>query len=153
MLNHPTITMNPPLHRRHFLKTAALAAAAPSLGRAGDEATAPTAKPVVGRTRELMEHEPGKHLWPLHKTVISRTNLVQMQRDGGRHTHPDADHSFYVIRGEAKAWVGGEEIALAGGDFISIPAGVAHGYTVAAGQTALLISMDSPPYDPAKTVR
>ena len=143
--------MNTPIHRRRFLKTAALAAAAPSLVRADDEPTAPAAKPVIVRTRELMEREPGKHLWPLHKTAISRTNLVQMQGEGGRHTHPDADHSLYVIRGEVKAWVGGEEIALSEGDFISIPAGVPHGYTVAAGQTALLLSLDSPPYDPAKT--
>jgi hypothetical protein len=39
------------------------------------------------------------------------------------------------------------------GDYISIPAGMKHGYSVAPGKTALLISMDAPPYDPQKRVR
>ena len=39
------------------------------------------------------------------------------------------------------------------GDYISIPAGMKHGYTVPADKPALLLSMDAPPYDPQKTIR
>jgi quercetin dioxygenase-like cupin family protein len=45
------------------------------------------------------------------------------------------------------------ETTLHGGDYISIPAGMKHGYRVPADKTAFLISMDAPPYDPQKTVR
>jgi quercetin dioxygenase-like cupin family protein len=39
------------------------------------------------------------------------------------------------------------------GDYISIPAGVPHRYKTPIDAPALLLSMDAPPYDPAKTVR
>ena len=146
------------LNRRRLLKslgTAGLAAAAP-MGRAAGPSVASGApseiKPTVVHTRELMAREPEKHLWHLHQTPVSRTNLVQMRGESARHIHPDAAHSLYVISGELKATVGDEEIVLREGDFISIPAGVPHGYAVPGGGTALLVSMDSPPYDPAKTV-
>jgi quercetin dioxygenase-like cupin family protein len=45
------------------------------------------------------------------------------------------------------------ETTLKAGDYISIPAGMKHGYSVPADKPALLISMDAPPYDPQKTVR
>lgn len=139
------------MNRRHLLKsvgTASLAAGVPVVTQAVERESL---KPTIIRTHDLMQSEPNQHLWHLHQTAISRTNLVEMRGRSTAHIHPDAAHSLYLISGEAKATVGGEEFALRAGDFISIPAGVVHGYTVAEGKTALFISMDSPPYDPAKT--
>ena len=76
-----------------------------------------------------------------------------MRGDAGEHIHPDAEHSLYVISGEVMVKAGGMETTLRAGDYISIPAGMKHGYTVPADKPALLISMDAPPYDPQKTIR
>jgi len=151
--------MKKAIHRRHFLKQAsALALTLPPALKAA-EASGPAAAgmPTIVRTHELMKREPapanGSHLWSLHHSATSRTNLVQMSGEAGEHIHPDAEHSLYVISGEVTVRAGGIETILHAGDYISIPAGMKHGYTVPANKPALLISMDAPPYDPQKTIR
>ena len=93
------------------------------------------------------------HVWRLHQSATSRTNLVEMRGIAGEHIHPDAEHSLYVISGEVMVHAGDLETTLKAGDYISIPAGMKHGYRVPADKPALLISMDAPPYDPQKTIR
>lgn len=65
--------------------------------------------------------------------------------------HPDADHTVLVIEGAIEGEVGGKAIQLKKGDLISIPAGMPHKYTIK-GKDAIIVSMDAPYYDPAKTV-
>ena len=158
-MSRPDFPLLPAANRRDFLTKsgAVLAAGLLPSGAAEPGTETPAApaetKPVIVRTKELQEREPDKHLWTLHQTKTSRTNLVEMSGEGVKHIHPDADHSLYVISGEVTAMVGDETCTLHAGDYISIPAGVLHGYRVAPEKTALLISMDSPPYDPAKVIR
>jgi quercetin dioxygenase-like cupin family protein len=152
--------MNRPIHRRRFLKQSGVFAAAlpQSLNAADAPTPARAAEPTIVRTRELMAREPnpnpvGGHVWRLHQSATSRTNLVEMRGEAGEHIHPDAEHSLYVISGEVTVRAGGLETTLRPGDYISIPAGMKHGYTVPADKSALLLSMDAPPYDPQKTIR
>ena len=152
--------MKKAIHRRRFLKQAGAFALAvpPVLNAAGAPAPATAAAPTIVRTRELMAREPNpgttaSHVWRLHQSATSRTNLVEMRGEAGAHVHPDAEHSLYVISGEVKVRAGDLETTLRVGDYISIPAGMKHGYSVPADKPALLISMDAPPYDPQKTIR
>jgi quercetin dioxygenase-like cupin family protein len=147
------------IQRRGFLKQAGAFALLPSAGIAADTPT-PTssAGPTIVRTKELMAREPNPsktsgHVWRLHQSATSRTNLVEMRGEAGEHIHPDAEHSLYVISGEVTLRAGDLETTLRAGDYVSIPAGMKHGYTVPADKPALLISMDAPPYDPQKTIR
>jgi quercetin dioxygenase-like cupin family protein len=152
--------MKKPHPRRRFLKQAGvLALVLPSTMPAA-EGPSPgvTAGPTIVRTREVMAREPNRstttgHVWRLHQSATSRTNLVEMRGEAGEHIHPDAEHSLYVISGEVMVRAGDVETTLKAGDYISIPAGMKHGYSVPADKSALLISMDAPPYDPQKTVR
>jgi quercetin dioxygenase-like cupin family protein len=153
-------TMKKAIHRRGFLKQAGAFALAlpPALNAAAGPAPTTAAAPTIVRTRELMAREPNpsttaSHVWRLHQSATSRTNLVEMRGEAGAHIHPDAEHSLYVISGEVMVRVGDLETTLRAGDYLSIPAGMQHGYRVPADQPALLISMDAPPYDPQKTVR
>src|SRR3954471_20470525 len=152
--------MNHSLHRRCFIKqTGALALALPKALRASDPvAPVSTGTPTIVRTHELMAREPNRsttagHLWRLHQSATSRTNLVEMRGEAGEHIHPDAEHSLYVISGEVTVRAGELETTLRAGDYSSIPAGMKHGYSVPADKPALLISKDAPAYDPQKTVR
>jgi len=151
------VIMKTTIQRRRFLKQAATLALAlpPALNAADVPTQANTSAPTIVRTRELMAREPspGGHVWRLHQSATSRTNLVQMRGEAGEHIHPDAEHSLYVISGEVIVRVGEMQITLQAGDYISIPAGMKHGYSVPEDKPALLISMDAPPYDPQKTIR
>jgi mannose-6-phosphate isomerase-like protein (cupin superfamily) len=149
--------------RRHFIQAGGLAAITAAISgdafaaEASDAApptTGPASlKPTIVHTHELMEKEPKKNLWTLHQSATSRSNLVRMHGPGVRHFHPDAEHSLYVISGTVKATVADEKFTLTAGDYINIPAGVPHGYDATGPEPALLVSMDAPAYDPAKTVR
>jgi quercetin dioxygenase-like cupin family protein len=148
------------IHRRRFLQQAGAFALVvpPALNAAEAPASATAATPTIVRTRELMAREPNSgattgHVWRLHQSATSRTNLVEMRGEAGEHIHPDAEHSLYVISGELTVRAGEVETTLRAGDYISIPAGLKHGYTVPTDKPALLISMDAPAYDPQKTIR
>ena len=148
------------IHRRHFLKQAGTFALMlpPVVNAAESSAPATGAAPTIVRTRELMAREPNTsatsgHIWPLHQSATSRTNLVEMRGEAGEHIHPDAEHSLYVISGEVTVRAGDLETTLRTGDYLSIPAGLKHSYSVPTDKPALLISMDAPPYDPQKTIR
>ena len=153
-------TMNKQIQRRSFLKQAGALALTlpPALCAAESSAKARTSEPAIVRTRELMARAPNPstntgHVWQLHQSATSRTNLIEMRGEAGEHIHPDAEHSLYVISGQVKVRAGEVETTLQAGDYISIPAGMKHGYSVPADMPALLISMDAPPYDPQKTIR
>jgi quercetin dioxygenase-like cupin family protein len=146
------------VQRRGFLKQAGAFALLPSAVIAADTPATSPAAPTIVRTKELMAREPNPsktsgHVWRLHQSATSRTNLVEMRGEAGEHIHPDAEHSLYVISGEVTLHAGDLETILRAGDYVSIPAGMKHGYTVPADKPALLISMDAPPYDPQKTIR
>jgi quercetin dioxygenase-like cupin family protein len=153
-------TMKKTIDRRRFLKQAGVLALAlpPALRAAEAPTTVGAAGPTIVRTRELMAGDPNRSstngkIWKLHQSATSRTNLVEMRGEAGEHIHPDAEHSLYVISGEVTVRAGNIETTLLAGDYISIPAGMKHGYSVPANKPALLISMDAPPYDAAKTIR
>jgi quercetin dioxygenase-like cupin family protein len=148
-----------PVSRRGFCSAAALAGlGATPFAQAAEPAEPAETKPILVHTPELAGRPPdgqatGSRLWTLHKTAQSRTNLVEMRGEVGLHKHPDAAHSLYVIRGEVEVVAGDLKTTLQPGDYISIPAGVPHRYKTPIDAPALLLSMDAPPYDPAKTVR
>lgn len=100
---------------------------------------------------KLMRDKPREGLWTIKRTDTIRVNLVRMSGEMKMHKHPDAEHSFFVLEGKIDALIGAERIILKKGDFVSIPQGVPHKYWVKS-KRALIISMDAPYYDPAKTV-
>src|SRR5437879_5123043 len=95
-----------PLPRREFIGLAPAALAGLALASAPDTIAAEAAPlhPFLVHTADLMETKPNgdpvhSRVWTLHKTDRSRTNLVEMRGELGRHFHPDAEHSLYVIKG------------------------------------------------------
>jgi mannose-6-phosphate isomerase-like protein (cupin superfamily) len=46
------------------------------------------------------------------------------------HIHHDAAETFYVLKGEYRIFVGGEDWVCPAGSFVYIPAGVTHGFRV-----------------------
>lgn len=90
-------------------------------------------------------------VWNIRQDEMIRINLVEMSGELSLHKHPDADHSLMVLEGKVKVQIGEKTMEIGKGDFISIPADVPHKYW-SLTETALLVSMDAPYYDPKKTV-
>jgi quercetin dioxygenase-like cupin family protein len=61
------------------------------------------------------------------------------------HTHPRETESFYLLEGEARFHVDGDEVSVGAGGFVSIPPGVPHAYLVASetARTLILIAPGS----------
>ncbi len=90
-------------------------------------------------------------VWSIRQNQIIRINLVEMFGELALHKHPDADHSLMVLEGRVRVQVGEEKFEITKGDFISIPANIPHKYWCLT-ETAWLVSMDAPYYDPKKTI-
>lgn len=90
-------------------------------------------------------------VWNIRQDPTIRINLVEMSGELALHQHPDAAHSLMVLEGRVRVQAGSEKVEMKKGDFISIPAGVAHKYWSLTEKT-ILVSMDAPYYDPKKTV-
>jgi len=99
----------------------------------------------------MIEEKPREGLWTIKRTDTIRINLVRLSGEMKMHKHPDAEHSIFVLEGKIDALIGTERVTLKKGDFVSIPKGVPHKYTIR-GKRAIIISMDAPYYDPAKTI-
>jgi quercetin dioxygenase-like cupin family protein len=65
-----------------------------------------------------------------------------MNLDAGKvtplHTHPDADESLYVLRGEIVVHVDGREHRVGPGGFAMAPRGVPHAFLVSDGPASVL---------------
>lgn len=106
--------------------------------------------------QNLISREPdvkGAHIkvWTIKQDAIIRINLVEISGELALHKHPDADHSLMVLEGELQVQVENQLRQVKKGDYISIPANVAHKYKNITPKV-ILVSMDAPYYDPAKTV-
>jgi mannose-6-phosphate isomerase-like protein (cupin superfamily) len=44
------------------------------------------------------------------------------------HVHDDEDDSFYILEGEMKFLLGGEEVTAKAGTFVLVPPGLPHGF-------------------------
>ena len=63
------------------------------------------------------------------------------------HTHRTEDELFYVLEGALTFHCGSETFALSAGDFIFLPRGIQHGYTIGEGVTVRLLAITSPVRD------
>lgn len=59
------------------------------------------------------------------------------------HQHPEADETFYMLEGEVRLHIAGEEQGLAAGGIAIIPRGVPHAFMVAT-PTARMLCLQTP---------
>jgi quercetin dioxygenase-like cupin family protein len=104
------------------------------------EARAPDA--ILGSTR----------VWYLANSAAERTSIIEIRGHLPQQAHPDATHNLYVIDGQMTGTVAGKPMTLVAGDLITLTPNTSNGWDVAPGQRVLLLSMDAPPFDPAKTI-
>lgn len=108
------------------------------------------------RFQELIKKKPdiegaSVRVWTIKQDNKIRVNLVEFSGEQKLHRHPDAEHSLMVLEGSVRVQIDKDVIIANKGDFISVPANVPHKYWPI-GEKVILVSMDAPYYDPAKTV-
>jgi quercetin dioxygenase-like cupin family protein len=64
-----------------------------------------------------------------------------------RHTHQTEDEMFYVLEGSVTFHCGDESFDLEAGDFIFLPRGIEHGYTIRSEQAVRLLVVTAPVRD------
>ncbi|MCL4360646.1 cupin domain-containing protein [Patescibacteria group bacterium] len=70
----------------------------------------------------------------------------------GSETHPDNDQMLYLIAGEGKVILNGEEAEYKTGDIVLVPAGTEHNFVNTGSTDLKIITTYSPPHHPAGTV-
>jgi len=78
-------------------------------------------------------------------SLLEMTSVPGRGPGGPPHLHKTAEKSFYILDGSIVLdIVGGESIPLSKGDFITIPRGVPHGFTITADSGVHLLQFHTP---------
>jgi quercetin dioxygenase-like cupin family protein len=85
----------------------------------------------------------GVHTWLATEAETGGAYLLfEDALDAGKvtplHQHPDADETFYMLDGQVRLHVAGEEQTLAAGDIAIIPRGVPHAFLVTSAEARML---------------
>jgi quercetin dioxygenase-like cupin family protein len=96
-----------------------------------------TLAPVVRRAGEGNQRwffGGGIWTWKVGSAETGGTlSVVEVEMDGGKmtplHTHPIAE-SLWLLDGELRYWIDDEDVVLHTGDFVMVPAGIAHAFLV-----------------------
>jgi len=95
----------------------------PSMGPAGE----PRSLSII----DLIERDLIPNNQPRRDTLVScsgntRSTLVQLNQDQPQRLYDTAEVTYYVVAGEGAMTMGGRDIALTAGTFVSIPRGTGH---------------------------
>jgi quercetin dioxygenase-like cupin family protein len=90
----------------------------------------------------------GVHTWLAGEDETGGAYLLfEDALDAGKvtplHQHPDADETFYMLEGEVRLHVAGDEQTLAAGGIAIIPRGVPHAFMVST-PTARMLCLQTP---------
>lgn len=70
----------------------------------------------------------------------------------GMETHPENDQVLYLVAGEGKAILSGQEFPYRAGDLVLVPAGTEHNFVNTGAVDLKIITTYSPPHHPAGTI-
>lgn len=87
----------------------------------------------------------------LHSQLVMMS--IPVGEDIGEETHQNLDQLFYIIDGEAKAVLDGNENILAEGDAVLVPAGTRHNIINTDNEELKLFTVYSPPAHPDGTIQ
>jgi mannose-6-phosphate isomerase-like protein (cupin superfamily) len=105
----------------------------------------------------VLRSDEGRALWFLGNLVTvkasaedtsGRATVVEFLNPPGfgppLHRHLHEDEMFLVLEGEARFLCGGEELAAGPGDFVFLPAGLAHSFLVGPGGPLRTLQITTP---------
>lgn len=103
--------------------------------------------------KPLMEAPNAMRIWAAEKTPETGALLVELNGVVPMHIHVASDHRIYMIEGKMTVLVGTRTVTMSPGDFLLVPHGVRHKFTLAPGHArALFATVDNPLVDPKKNV-
>ncbi len=70
----------------------------------------------------------------------------------GSEVHPDTDQVLYLVEGEGKVVLNGEEASFKVGDLVLVHAGIEHNFITIGDIPMKIITMYSPPHHPEGTI-
>lgn len=93
------------------------------------------------------------------RSVVANSNHTQVVimsvnpgEDIGLEVHPKEDQVLYLVSGQGKVLLNGQESDFKAGDCVLVPAGVEHNFTTVGDEPMKIITTYSPPHHPEGTV-
>lgn len=89
----------------------------------------------------------GVWTWKLDSAETDgQLSVVEVEMESGKctplHTHPIAE-SLWVLDGDLRYHIAGDEVTLSAGDFVMVPAGVPHAFLVTSERARVLVIQPS----------
>jgi quercetin dioxygenase-like cupin family protein len=118
------------------------------------------------READVPAYHPANHTGTLNRRLVGASNVgarniemvlgvIEKGHGALPHAHPGIEQVCYVLKGRARAEIGGEVCELEAGDCCYFPPDVPHVFTVTSDTPARVLVIYSPPYgeDPRKVAR
>jgi mannose-6-phosphate isomerase-like protein (cupin superfamily) len=118
------------------------------------------------RADEVPGYSPANHTGTVNRRLIGPETvgaqhlemlLGHLEKGGAAlpHAHPGIEQVCYILKGRARAEIGGQSRVIGPGECCFFPAGEEHVFTVVSDEPVELLVIYSPPYgeDPSKVVR
>jgi quercetin dioxygenase-like cupin family protein len=118
------------------------------------------------RREEVTPYSPANHVGTVNRRLIGPETVgakqlevvlgvVEKGKGALPHAHPGIEQVCYLLKGRARAEVGGESCELSAGDSCFFPADMPHVFTVVSDEPVEVLVIYAPPYgeDPNKTRR
>jgi mannose-6-phosphate isomerase-like protein (cupin superfamily) len=118
------------------------------------------------RADEVPGYSPANHTGTVNRRLIGPETvgaqhlevlLGHLEKGGAAlpHAHPGIEQVCYILKGRARAEIGGQSREIGPGECCFFPAGEEHVFTVVSDEAVELLVIYSPPYgeDPSKVVR
>jgi len=117
-----------------FVWSAAAQAAEPLslVHRSALMASPPSATPV------------GQTVWDMHRTALSRTSLVRLDRATAEQRQERGERTLIVLEGQVRFSFANGDKTLGAGDYVAVPAGQAYRLQPAGAGAPLLLEFDVP---------
>lgn len=77
---------------------------------------------------------------------------INPNEDIGSEVHSDTDQVLYLLKGEGKVVLNGEEKPFKEGDIVLVHAGTEHNFITVGDKPMKIITMYSPPHHPVGTI-
>lgn len=97
--------------------------------------------------RELLAHRNSS----IRNQSLAEATL-RMGQSTRSHYHPKAEEIYYILRGEGRMKIGGEERRVGSGDAIAIPAGTPHQICHQGREDLVFLCCCAPGYEPDDVV-
>jgi mannose-6-phosphate isomerase-like protein (cupin superfamily) len=110
------------------------------------------AEPIVTSSGEIIYELVGRRVGQITERHSGAHVVIPPGKSSRLHYHPEAEESYFILKGRGRLRIGGEESEVSAGQMILIPPPQPHKIINTASEDLELLAICVPAWEPSNTV-